>query len=153
MTFQYGAFQSNGFQEPGGAVTSITVAINGTQEGDSGNLTVNNQVRSGVPGHRHRYVAYINGQQVVGDLDYINAVVEAFAEKQAIAAITKAKTPKTRIVVQAGKKLSQAKSPEAMPEAVTLQVQAQVRDLYQTAYAKYLLELEQDEEDALMLLL
>lgn len=110
-------------------------------------------VQGGAPGHRHRYVAYINGQQVVGDLVYIQAVVNAFAQKQAIAAISKAKAPKTRIIVQAGKKLSQAKSPEAMPEAVTLQVQAQVRDLYQTAYAKYLLELEQDEEDALMLLL
>jgi len=110
--------------------------------------------RSGVPGHRHRYIAYINGQQYVGPLEYIETVVREYAEQQAKKAVQPEKKPKkARIVVQPGRKVDNA---PAVTEEIALTVQKSVRDTYSEAYAlalNRLRELEDDEDETLLMLI
>lgn len=111
-------------------------------------------VSSGVPGHRHRYIAYINGQQYVGPLEYIESVVQQFAAQQAVKAVETAQKPKkVRIVVQPGKKVDNA---PVVTEETALSVQKSVRDMYVEAYQiamNRLKQLEDDEEEALLMLI
>lgn len=110
-------------------------------------------------GRPHNYVAFINGKRIVGDLGYIQQVIQEFAQQQAVKAVQQAKKPKTRIIIQ-GRKLDEAQQEtrqkprqDASEAPEALLVQAQLRSYYDTAYARYLLELEQDDEDALIMLL
>ena len=149
--FQTNAFQSNAYQENGGLTdNTVVIGINGTQEGDSGSITIVGPQRSGAPG-RHRVprvTVYIDGVQYVGDMAYIESLISLLAEKKAKEAIDKAREPKKpRIVVKPGKVVPGEK---AMP--VEMQIQTEVRQLYTQTYEKVYQQLE-DEEEILAVLL
>ncbi len=116
---------------------------------------------SGAHGRRHvrqRYAAYINGKAVIGDLEYIEEQIRQFAARQAEKTVAKSKPTRVRIVVKGTKLQPQlTDTRQSAPEPATIdnvpQIQAQMRDLYDTAFANYLRELEQDDEDALIMLL
>jgi len=152
--FQPTAFQSDAFQENGGLTDStVSIGINATQEGDTGALTiVGPQPNNGSPGrrhHPHKFVAYIDGKQYIGDMAYLESVIELLARKQAEEAIDKAKQPKKpRIVIQPPKKAPAQKS--ATP--VEMQVQTEVRQIYKQTYDRVYQQLE-DEEETLAVLL
>lgn len=101
------------------------------------------------------YVAYINGKRFVGSYWDIRRLIEEYADTQAEKAVKQDSDPKKpRIVVQPGKPLT--KADPVVTKEYGLEVQADIRRLYQTAYAKAKLHYQQiqdDEEDALMVLL
>lgn len=108
------------------------------------------QQTTGAPGGRP-WIAYINGRRVVGDYWQIKAMIEELAEENAEEEAEGEKpVKKPRIVVQPGKEVSAP----AIPQVQGKQIQAEIRQAYNIAYAKAKLALEQeDEEEALMMIL
>ncbi len=154
--FQVNAFQQNAFQEYGGLTdNTVTIGINGTQEGDTGSLRiVGPAIGGGAPGrkrHNPHYVIYVDGKQYVGTMEYLRSVLEALATTKAEEAIDKARLPKKkpRIVVQPGRK---AATGETSPETEPMQVQQEIRTMYERKFEQVYNELESEEEILALLL-
>lgn len=149
--FQPNAFQPNAFQVAGGvSATDFEVTITFTQDSDGMSVDLG-LARGGVPGDARLWVAMVNGRRVVGSYWDIRRAIEEMAEENAAKDMPLAKPRRTRIVVQPGRAVERVEAP--IPEPVAKDIQQKVRDLYQVAYARAKLQLEEDDEETLALLL
>lgn len=107
------------------------------------------QASAGGRNRRPKYVAYINGKRHVGESDYIQRVIEEFAETQAQKTVTKAKKlAKPRIVIRDKPIKGQEKPTAEAIEAVQEQANDWYAEAYRDSVAEYQAEI--DDEEALL---
>lgn len=112
-------------------------------------------VGTGAAGRGTRYIAYINGKRHLGSYFEIRRLIEEVALREAKKDVKNAtrQEKRVRIVIEAGKPAAKTNDRPAQKDASGIPLQREMRDHYLHAYTLAKIQLENDEDDALALLL